>query len=141
MRRTVVPLLLTALVLLLWPAAPASAGGPTSVLISVPGEGRVAALSWSDSAYDRLAEAVGVGQVLPAAGHDPDLGSQTPITLTWLIHDVTPWRLDRVYLHEGATYVLTQESPGGGSLTRAEPILHRVGPELMGLLETALPEG
>ena len=48
---------LTAWVLvLLAPPGPASAGGPTSALLSVPGEGRTASLYYTDDAYDELAE-------------------------------------------------------------------------------------
>ena len=52
---------LTAWVLvLLAPPGPASAGGPTSALLSVPGEGRTASLYYTDAAYDQLADLVNV---------------------------------------------------------------------------------
>jgi hypothetical protein len=96
---------------MLMPPGPASAGGPTSALLSVPGEGRTASLYYTDPAYDRLASLVGVagsGTNDPAAkGHE----TGTAVTVTWLIHDVTPWRVDRIYL--GGTdgpWIATQET-------------------------------
>jgi hypothetical protein len=124
-------------------AGPAAAGGPTSVLVTVPGEGRSAALYYTDAAYDRLGEAVGVGGDVEAAA-DPGGGleAQTPVTLTWLIHDVTPWRVDRVYVGRvGTSWVSTQESVGGGALAEVEPVWHRAGPELASILDQVLPAG
>ena len=59
---TLVPLLLTTLALTLLPtltAGPATAGGPTSVLLSSPTLGRTTSLYMTDSAYDALAKEVG----------------------------------------------------------------------------------
>jgi hypothetical protein len=93
---------------------PAVAGGPTSVVLSEPGTGRMAALHASGSDYTELAnyvDAFGTG-----GGSDP---SQKPtqsgplITMTWLIHDVTPWRVDRVYLGGGEVWLATQTSTEG----------------------------
>ena len=39
---------------------PAAAGGPTSALLSVPGEGKTASLYYTDPEYDALADLVGV---------------------------------------------------------------------------------
>jgi hypothetical protein len=143
MRRTVTLIVLT-LAALLGGLAPASAGGPTSVLLSVPGEGRTAALYYTDPAYDELARAVGAGRALDGAtaapdGHDD---ARVPVTVTWLIHDVTPWRVDQVYVHDdGSTWVATRMSPGGGPLGDADQIWHRGGPGLARLLDGLLPDG
>jgi hypothetical protein len=95
---------------LLAPPGPASAGGPTSALLSVPGEGRTASLYYTDDAYEELSELLGVTGVSGAEdtsglGHEIGIG----VTVTWLIHDVTPWRVDRIYLEGvGAPWVATQ---------------------------------
>jgi len=39
---------------------PAAAGGPTSALLSVPGQGKTASLYYTDPEYDALADLVGV---------------------------------------------------------------------------------
>ena len=37
------------------------------------------------------------------------------MTVTWLIHDVTPWRVDHIYLEgKGAPWIATQVSEDGG---------------------------
>ena len=41
-------------------AAPAQAGGPTSALLSVPGQGKTASLYYTDAEYDALAGLVGM---------------------------------------------------------------------------------
>ena len=143
MRRAALLTVLTVLTLLALAglAGPASAGGPTSVVVTVPGEGRSTALYYTDAAYDRLGEAVGVGGDVEVVSDPGGLATETPVTLTWLIHDVTPWRVDRVYvLADTATWVSTQESLGGGPLAEVEPVWHRAGPELASILDQVLPE-
>jgi hypothetical protein len=82
-------------------AAPASAGGPTSVLLVVPGAGRTASLYYDDAEYQELSALVGaegpvdVGTAEGTSGPGHENGPG--VTLTWLIHDVTVWRVDRVY--------------------------------------------
>ncbi|MGH8826992.1 MAG: hypothetical protein ACRDVZ_05180 [Jiangellaceae bacterium] len=81
-------------------AGPAGAGGPTSVLLSVPGAGSTASLYYTDPEYDDLAGLVGIAEPgghfekSSGAGHEFGPG----VTVTWLIHDVDPWRIDRIYL-------------------------------------------
>ncbi|HEX5985244.1 MAG TPA: hypothetical protein VFY86_01895 [Nocardioides sp.] len=143
MRRAALLTVLTVLTLLALAglAGPAGAGGPTSVVVTVPGEGRSTALYYTDTAYDRLGEAVGVGGDVEVVSDPGGLATETPVTLTWLIHDVTPWRVDRVYvLADTATWVSTQESLGGGPLAEVEPVWHRAGPELASILDQVLPE-
>ncbi|NUP24432.1 MAG: hypothetical protein HOZ81_51940 [Streptomyces sp.] len=88
-----------AFALLLWGAAsPASAGGPTSVLLVSPESTETAALYYSDKEYDELARLLGS----PGSGTrdkppEADLTASRQINVTWMVHDVTPWRLDQVY--------------------------------------------
>lgn len=96
--------LTAALALLLWGAAsPASAGGPTSVLLVSPESTETAALYYSDKEYEELAQLLdapgkGTRDKPPEAG----LTAARQINVTWMVHDVTPWRLDRVYpVHKG----------------------------------------
>ena len=79
-------------------AGSAYAGGPTSVLLVNTDRARVHALYVTDAAYDRLAAAVGdtAGASTPPPGVAQGVKDQ--VKLTWLIHDVTVWRLDRVVL-------------------------------------------
>ncbi len=134
------PTLLAAALFALLPLSSATAGGPTSVLLSVPGEGRTASLYYTDPEYAALASAVGamsergVGEV----GGSHQVG--TPVTLTWLIHDVTPWRVDQVYVDDGTVWISTQESPGGGPLTEQPAVWHRGTPALARLLDRVLPD-
>jgi len=86
----------TALAVLLAAPGTAWAGGPTSVLLVSPTTGRAAAAHTSDPVYaelDALLAAPGSGVV----GEPPD-GPGQYVTLTWLVHDVSVWRIDRVFL-------------------------------------------
>lgn len=99
-------------------AGPAQAGGPTSAILVSPSTGRTAALYYSDAEYDRLSTALGGYQ--PAADptiENPNLltapGSGS-ITVTWLIHDVSVWRIDRIFFTDSAgPLIVTQESMDG----------------------------
>ena len=100
MLRRILLVLLTALLALTgWAgtALSAYAGGPTSVLMINPELGRASALHIANADYDRLYAAVG-GDVTrdpepPIRGYGGE-----EVRLTWLIHDVQIWRIDRVYL-------------------------------------------
>lgn len=92
-------------------ASPARAGGPTSVLLVAPGGGGTASLYYDDPRYDALSRLV-TSEAGPGAGaftHETaDL-----VTVTWLIHDVLVWRVDRVYLGAAdGPWVASQESSG-----------------------------
>jgi hypothetical protein len=110
-------------------SGPAFAGGPTSALLSVPGEGATASLYYTDPEYDALADLVGietsdgVGKVDGSGlGHENGPG----VTVTWLIHDVTPWRVDRIYLEgKGAPWISTQVSSGGGMSWDSPVVWHQ----------------
>jgi hypothetical protein len=104
--------LVACLVLVFLSAGPAAAGGPTSVLLVSPGDGRTASLYHSDPAYDQLAAALGESPVAEPGGppwtSDP---GTSQINVTWLIHDVSVWRVDRIVLdYKGATWIETNGS-------------------------------
>jgi hypothetical protein len=99
-------------------AGPAVAGGPTSVLISVPGTGRMAALHASSPEYGRLATYVGAYSTNGTPTSEGDAGESHAqgefVTMTWLIHDVQVWRVDRVYLSaKGGPWIATQQAMDG----------------------------
>lgn len=110
-------------------AGPAAAGGPTSALLSVPGTGTTASLYYTDAEYDELAGLVGVaepsgtfGGEESAAGH----ASGTGVTVTWLIHDVDPWRVDRIYLDgKDGPWVATQVADFEGSIWDSPVLWHQ----------------
>ena len=104
-------------------AAPASAGGPTSVLVVDTDAGRATALYYSDADYSTLDGLLGFGS--------PDIGSRDVpdeaeaarrwsgpmVTVTWLIHDVTIWRVDRIL--PGAAdgpWIFTSTMGDGGTM-------------------------
>ncbi|MGI3227982.1 hypothetical protein ACRJ4B_33470 [Streptomyces sp. GTA36] len=79
-------------------APTAAAGGPTSVLVVSPESGQSAALYNSKEEYGELQRLLGA----PDSGtrkEPPGLGvgSGRQINVTWMLHDVSPWRVDRVY--------------------------------------------
>ena len=100
-RRTIILPLLLAMLLgaIGWASATslAHAGGPTSVLMTNPESGRASALHVANANYDRLYAAVGeaTGSMLPPNGLS---SGEEEVRLTWLIHDVQVWRIDRVHL-------------------------------------------
>ncbi|MFC7262684.1 hypothetical protein [Streptomyces lutosisoli] len=79
-------------------APSAMAGGPTSVLVVSPESAESTALYYSDEEYGKLMRLLGdpgsgIREEPPGLG----VGSGRQINVTWLIHDVSPWRVDRVY--------------------------------------------
>jgi hypothetical protein len=116
--------LLTALALVLLGAPPSAAGGPTSVLLASPTSKRTASLYGTDKAYIRLQELMGrVGFGLDGGRGEPPMPEEElaetsgeMINVTWMIHDVTPWRVDRVYPSLPSTkdvWIHTTMSAGG----------------------------
>jgi hypothetical protein len=98
LRRILVALLLALLAVGIAPPS-AYAGGPTSVLMSNPDQQRAAAAYYSDSVYEDLTAGVGEGQTGPnAAPAGLAAGGGEDVRLTWLIHDVQIWRIDRIHL-------------------------------------------
>jgi hypothetical protein len=89
-----------------WGAPPAVAGGPTSVLVVAPSTTEAAGLTYSDEKYGELDRLLG----RPGAGSrtkppEADLTGARQINVTWLLHDVDPWRLDQVYVDTDSTAV------------------------------------
>lgn len=124
------------------PAGTAHAGGPTSVLLVDPSTGRTASLYLTDPAYDDLARLVGAygsGPVADSGGKPAPDGSEKgrAITATWLIHDVSVWRVDRILLDvPGGPMLETQTSDSDGDIWSAAPVRHAPanGQELSALL-------
>ena len=81
----------------LFAAAPASAGGPTSVLLVSPSTGRTEALYNTNEAYTTLMTQLAVE---PGANQRPGLFSPGvgggQVVVTWMVHDIQPWRVDRI---------------------------------------------
>ncbi|MGW2122458.1 hypothetical protein [Streptomyces sp. SM1] len=80
-------------------ASPAAAGGPTSVLVVSPESQETASLYYSDADYTRLRRSLGpVGAGTRERPPEADSASARLINVTWMVHDVTPWRVDRIFL-------------------------------------------
>ncbi|MEU3740763.1 hypothetical protein AB0E78_27335 [Streptomyces sp. NPDC032198] len=91
-----------ALALVVMGAPQAVAGGPTSVLVVSPESGQSTALYVSDKEYGELER--GLGRAGDLAGgrrqQPPGLNmsdESRQINVTWMLHDVRPWRVDRAY--------------------------------------------
>lgn len=93
----------------------ASAGGPTSVVVVNPATEETGSLYTSEDDYRQLQ-----GALEPAKnGATRDLGRGGPgtsaINVTWLIHDVTVWRVDRVIVKDDQVWVQTTDALGSDS--------------------------
>jgi hypothetical protein len=130
----------------------AYAGGPTSVLLVDPSAGRAAALYHSSPDYQRLVDAINA--------YSSDLGSvdrpasvaentSDAYRLTWLIHDMTIWRLDRIYrTADDGLWLQTVADESGGDPFAQPGRWHRVvNPEAVtavltsaGLTEQPVPQ-
>jgi hypothetical protein len=145
-RRKIIALLVTVLAAGAWSAstaAPAHAGGPTSVLMTNPATRRAHALYYSDQAYQRLASGVGAFGPESGSAQRPqsvvdDFGSE--IRLTWLIHDMSIWRIDRVRITpQDGTWVETLVQVADGDIFSRPANWHRAADLklLMGSLKAA----
>lgn len=80
----------------------ARAGGPTSVLVTNPATQQASGLYCTDPEYDVLFAAVNAALVQPAApSATPGMLSRDAgreVRLTWMIHDMSVWRVDRIHL-------------------------------------------
>jgi hypothetical protein len=115
--------LLTALLVSPALAGPAAAGGPTSVLLVAPGTGRTASLYTGQADYEALSGLVGdsgnASETTKAEEHA--IGNE--VTATWLIHDVSVWRVDRIYLDApGGPWIATQTSVDGSGDIWSSPV-------------------
>ncbi|MEV5435753.1 hypothetical protein AB0K80_06910 [Streptomyces sp. NPDC052682] len=88
-----------------WAASPASAGGPTSVLVVSPASEETASLYNGDEQYTQLERLLGpLGGTAGTRTKPPEavLEASRHINVTWMVHDVTPWRVDQVYVGSGS---------------------------------------
>ncbi len=86
------------LALMVWGASHAAAGGPTSVLVTSPESGQATALYYSDEQYGTLQRLLGPeGKGTRDKPPEADLTHARQINVTWLAHDISPWRIDRVF--------------------------------------------
>ncbi len=106
---------------LTWIFAPgAVAGGPTSVLLTSPESGETASLYASDKDYAALSALLGFDGQGVVEGRNDQPPTETMeegtrlITMTWMVHDVQPWRVDRVYPggQSGTVWIFTDTQMG-----------------------------
>jgi hypothetical protein len=124
-------LLFAVLITLAGAAIPASAGGPTSVLLSAPP--KVVALGYEDTHYNQLLKLVGEPAGTSTESHE--VGQF--VRATWLIHDMSVWRLDIIYPDApGGPWIATTESMDGSGRLPDKPVWHQAdgGPALKELL-------
>ncbi|MEV6650443.1 hypothetical protein [Streptomyces sp. NPDC051219] len=102
-RLAATPAAALALGLVLAPGA--VAGGPTSVIVVSPNSGEATALYHSAAGYGQLEKLLGqVGESGPSTQPDEAEAALTKggparqLNMTWLIHDVSVWRVDRVFV-------------------------------------------
>lgn len=115
MRRLLLLLLVLALGTVVL-TTPAHAGGPTSVLITEPGAGDATALYYADAGYAELDGMV--NGAVPLDGEPSDLGART-LHLTWMAHDVHPWRTQQLYVEAAGGPVLATYDAEGGTTSWA----------------------
>lgn len=101
-------------------ALPAHAGGPTSVLLSAPPH--VAAVGYDDERYYDLQNLI-QGPSKPDPGGDVHSVGKF-VRATWLIHDMSVWRIDVIYPDApGGPWISTEEFLTGTK--PAKPTWHR----------------
>ena len=134
---------LAVLVMSVLVAGPAAAGGPTSVLVVESDTRTAASLYYTDADYESLAGLVGaaspsgiVGEV-DRSGATHEFGSG--VTLTWLIHDVAVWRVDRIFVEaKGGPWISTQLVMNDSGSVYDSPVTWHTaadGPKLTALLD------
>lgn len=111
--------------LVVLPAAPAQAGGPTSVLVVNPEAAAAAAAYTGSDAYERLASALDVYGTPTGEARPQGAFMSAQVRLTWLVHDVQPWRVDGVVLDGTDVWVTTAVDHSGGSPFEAASVWHR----------------
>jgi len=111
-------------------AGTAYAGGPTSVLLVDPSAGRAAALYHSSPDYQRLVDAINAySSDLGSADRPASVSESTndAYRLTWLIHDMTIWRIDRIYrTADDGLWLQTVADESGGDPFAQPGRWHRV---------------
>jgi hypothetical protein len=111
------------------------------VLLVSPARQATASLYTTDEAYQRLARLVGENPTRDPGAPDLEGGpGSDAVNVTWLVHDVQVWRVDRIFTDaKGGPWIETLISPDG-RLTFDQPgAVHRSSDakELIALL-TAL---
>ena len=116
---------------------PAAAGGPTSVLLSAPSVPRVVAAGYEDKAYKDLTELIQstdtTGNIDTSRQHE----SGEFIRATWLIHDMSVWRLDVIYPQApNGPWIATTTMDESGKLSET-PVWHQSAdmPKMLKLLD------
>ncbi|RIQ32503.1 hypothetical protein [Jiangella rhizosphaerae] len=116
---------------LLFAAPPVSAGGPTSVLLVSPSTGRTASLYATNGTYTTLMTQLGVEPVAaPSRGAAPPHIGGDQIVVTWMVHDVQPWRVDRISFDGDGLpdWLHTTQSMGAGPIAFDDAgVWHRPG--------------
>ncbi|MER7173462.1 hypothetical protein [Streptomyces mesophilus] len=131
---TLLGALVTGFALVLLGAPGASAGGPTSVLLSSPTSGEATALNYQDKEYDELWKLLGVGRDVESVAAPPmdDTMDGSMINATWMIHDVEPWRVDQIHVippaggkGDNKVFLHTSEEQGADRLDSSQGKWHR----------------
>ena len=105
----------------------AVAGGPTSVLLANYETGRSAAALNGSAAYTELQSILG-GEGVPAGSRSPPAAireSDPQVRLVWLIHDVSPWRIDNVHVVGSDVWVETWFDTSGTDPYAGSPTWHQ----------------
>lgn len=137
MRRLIGAALAVATALLVVAAPPASAGGPTSVLIVNYDGARASGALTGSTTYDALQRALDA--MNPPTGDTAapvGLDENRHIRLVWMIHDVTPWRIDSVTMNGSDIWVNTVMDPTEGVSAGRPGTWHR--PKDAALLRSTL---
>jgi hypothetical protein len=111
-------ILMLVVVLLAIGVTPAQAGGPTSVLLSAPPS--VVAFGYNDPRYGELVKLTELTPGKPSGEHL----SGRFVRATWLIHDMSVWRIDIIYPDApGGPWIATEDLMSGTK--PAKPTWHR----------------
>lgn len=100
-------------------ATPATAAGATSVLVVSPGSGESAALYTTSDTYGELSRLLGSKTAKTCAAFDSKAPANARagrrINVTWMMHDISVWRVDRVYpdAQAGAVWIRTESNDDG----------------------------
>lgn len=104
----------------------AVAGGPTSVLIANYQNGRSAAALNGSATYTELQAILGAENPPAASSTPPGVtASEAGVRLVWLIHDVSPWRIDTVHLVGPDVWVETYMNTSGSDPYAGSPTWHQ----------------
>jgi hypothetical protein len=105
----------------------AVAGGPTSVLLANYETGRSAAALNGSAAYTELQSILGAESTPVASSTPPAVvkESDPQVRLVWLIHDVSPWRIDNVHVVGADVWVESWLDTAGTDPYAGSPTWHR----------------